>query len=530
MKRHTYSFRFFIHSYHNHLVSTNRIRRWNSTAPGLRIGVAEILRIQPIPIHTLPKNEHSNIIVLEKKDANFQKNFESSIKSIYRSHIGKISNTKNKHNTNLYVVVPQQVYNNIVQQQRRTSSTSPSLITSTNGNLQSNLLPSTSSSSTSITPSSALPVPITTIPTPPATPLSQIAELLWTSTNSSTNSSSTTRSVSKSFSNLSESNHRPPILPGRSSILESSMSNNSYASTVLPKYPKTSNESLISSSSSTTTTITNNNNTVPQKISIQKEFLIACKEGNPNKIISLLGSYQGLAPTSALTVDDIISHDHEHGATPLHYFVASPNMLYVDDTIEIPNPTNPITTSSKRMHKENLPSPIMIHAAIKALIGAGADIDAPAANGSTPLHWAAGIGAEITVKSLLKLGASPLKQTYTWRRQVFGKGSGQTPLHWAAESNHYRIVELLSEAHAQSMYIQDERNQFPKDLAIKEFSENSLLYLQNKEKELWVCLHVSLESEAQGVLGLSESTALNNHHQHPNNIKLTTSSETSLET
>lgn len=51
---------------------------------------------------------------------------------------------------------------------------------------------------------------------------------------------------------------------------------------------------------------------------------------------------------------------------------------------------------------------------------AGADIDARAGNGSTPLHWAAGIGAYPAVEALLELGADATIVSYTWR-YVFGR-------------------------------------------------------------------------------------------------------------
>ena len=79
------------------------------------------------------------------------------------------------------------------------------------------------------------------------------------------------------------------------------------------------------------------------------------------------------------------------------------------------------------------------------LLACGAHVNALAANGSTPLHWAAGAGHEDAVRGLLGAGADACAVTYVWRRQLFGKGSGQTPLHWAAESGHTHVIRLLLE-------------------------------------------------------------------------------------
>jgi ankyrin repeat protein len=42
-------------------------------------------------------------------------------------------------------------------------------------------------------------------------------------------------------------------------------------------------------------------------------------------------------------------------------------------------------------------------------------VNAPAGNGSTPLHWAAGSGNLAAVRALLDVGADPLARSYTWR-------------------------------------------------------------------------------------------------------------------
>lgn len=87
-----------------------------------------------------------------------------------------------------------------------------------------------------------------------------------------------------------------------------------------------------------------------------------------------------------------------------------------------------------------------VESGIAALIGSGMDVNVRAGNGATALHWAAGAGEAHVVAHLLLQGARLDIPSYTWRRQLFGKGSGQLPLHWAAESGHPDTVQLLVQA------------------------------------------------------------------------------------
>jgi hypothetical protein len=73
-------------------------------------------------------------------------------------------------------------------------------------------------------------------------------------------------------------------------------------------------------------------------------------------------------------------------------------------------------------------------------------VDTRAGNGSTALHWAAGGGHLEACEALVEAGADVFAVTYTWNRQIFGKGSGRTPLHWAAENGHEDCVEFLVRA------------------------------------------------------------------------------------
>ena len=73
-------------------------------------------------------------------------------------------------------------------------------------------------------------------------------------------------------------------------------------------------------------------------------------------------------------------------------------------------------------------------ARMKELLDAGANVNAPAKDGKTPLHLATMCGQEAVVKLLL--GVSDIEVNASDK-------CGATPLHWAAENGHVEVVRLL---------------------------------------------------------------------------------------
>ena len=94
---------------------------------------------------------------------------------------------------------------------------------------------------------------------------------------------------------------------------------------------------------------------------------------------------------------------------------------------------------------------------VQALLDAGCELHARAANGSTALHWAAGSGHAAVVRALLRLGASPTTRTSTWGSTVRGDNSGQTAAHWAAGSGHDDALGALLDADPHALLVRDER-------------------------------------------------------------------------
>jgi ankyrin repeat protein len=77
--------------------------------------------------------------------------------------------------------------------------------------------------------------------------------------------------------------------------------------------------------------------------------------------------------------------------------------------------------------------------AVAALLGQGADVNAPQGDGMTALHWAAEHGDAALTARLLDAGANPGTGTRIGRH---------TPLHLAARGGHSQVVRLLVDAKA----------------------------------------------------------------------------------
>ncbi len=160
-----------------------------------------------------------------------------------------------------------------------------------------------------------------------------------------------------------------------------------------------------------------------------------------------------------------------------------------------------------------LPSSVSVndHPLVRALVlmaQTGADVNAVAGNGATPLHWAAGAGHFAACQTLLQLGADPALRSYTWRKQVFGRGSGQTALHWAAESNHTKVVELLAASSPSLIFAKDERARTPLDVASGEVALEACAALEKAQARKFVCLKLTLQDSVHGIVDKDASQAL----------------------
>ena len=132
----------------------------------------------------------------------------------------------------------------------------------------------------------------------------------------------------------------------------------------------------------------------------------------------------------------------------------------------------------------------------------GADPNARAFNGSTPLHWAAGAGHANAVALLLARGADPHARTFTWERSVFGKGSGQTAASWAAESGHETAIRPILERAPEVVVLDDERGATPRTLAEgsnsidQETRQGMNALLRSVEEEEYVCVRLEVADMA----------------------------------
>lgn len=195
-------------------------------------------------------------------------------------------------------------------------------------------------------------------------------------------------------------------------------------------------------------------------------------------------------------------HDADNGATALHHWVVAHPAAVLAGTGSDAAAAAFVTDAAE---------------GVDLLLQAGAAIDAPAANGATPLHWAAGAGAPRgLIRHLLARGASPAATTYTWRRQVFGRGSGQTPAHWAAESGHVgALTELAAAAPLVVAAAADERGASPLTVARRaatHASQASEDFLTALGATPYVLLQVTLESAAAG--WVPPARPQQHHHHH----------------
>jgi ankyrin repeat protein len=125
------------------------------------------------------------------------------------------------------------------------------------------------------------------------------------------------------------------------------------------------------------------------------------------------------------------------------------------------------------------------------LLSHGLAVDCRAGNGSTPLHWAAGANGTEACRALLREGADVFAVTYTWNRQIFGKGSGRSPLHWAAEAGAEAAASVLLEASAGAgAGLPDERGLLAAEVAAGEGHSALHDKLEVASKQRFVVLEV----------------------------------------
>jgi len=157
---------------------------------------------------------------------------------------------------------------------------------------------------------------------------------------------------------------------------------------------------------------------LPEKQGIQKNeeaFLEAVLFGDEEKVETFLfgNSNQKNGQEEKINKDYLNLHHPLHGGTPLHLAASNGHV--------------------------NL---------VKLFLGSGADVNARAFNGSTPLHWAMKHDtmseSQAVVRMLLKHGADVQAATYTWKSTVHGTASGQTPAHWASDFGNHFLLDVRS--------------------------------------------------------------------------------------
>jgi len=141
------------------------------------------------------------------------------------------------------------------------------------------------------------------------------------------------------------------------------------------------------------------------------------------------------------------------------------SLLWVPDMLQHSTLNYAAETVGFAMVIDELHPPTPLHLAaqrgaageLRALLRAGAEVDAPAAGGATALHHAAGLGHCDAAAALLKAGAAV--------GAVASKG-GVTPLHVAAAGGHAAAAKLLL-AHGALPHIPDQNGHSALDLAIR---------------------------------------------------------------
>jgi hypothetical protein len=434
-------------------------RRLASTAVAARVGLAQVVSIHAVALHDVPPSSPALVVL---SSSTLREGLERAAEEAARGAV-------------VDVLVPADLAAQLL---------SPS--SSSSAGPKASPLAAVASASAS-SPSSSV---AALGPSLPAVPLREAAIAVALLSFNPWGSAPSSSSSPRPWSAAQLGQQDPPRLPGRGSThLDAAAA--VHATTDAAAAGGASSSAAAAARSGRQLAATQSS-TVPAVLTPRQRLASACRAGDVAAIFNLLGSDTGLSPSSPLTVDDIMAHDPEHGATPLHLLVASPPSVV---PVAPPRRT-PLTPPDPRPYVD----PVV--RAIRALVrGAGADVDAPSGNGSTPLHWAAGAGAALAVAELLALGADPSARTWTWRRQVFGKGSGQTPLHWAGESNHTDIIDLLASTRPDCAVAVDERGRTPRELAEKEGAFEASAALGRAEARPFVVLRLRLESRAHGLLG-----------------------------